>query len=269
MSVFLYLILDLNTFATATEELLDIQGSYWNVNELFNLQRLLKDLYKPHLQFTQPVVSLLRKYNETCVIAANVTSEQRQHPFIVIESVYDLGRKVVAQIVAKSIGGYYSYNPPKLFAGLSRQFEGLAMRAKFYALCKYAGANLVKHACQTDPVVMERYYHDQAVYSLAKVCVNAELPTIESRLYDWPADLLQPDLAFFLNYAETRRPSTNVRIERMVEIFRRMRNPRVIEIQASHSVQVMAYEIIREINSKLGKNYPLPRARFPTHGYRK
>lgn len=267
MNVIAHLVLDLITLVTAAGELPDVPGSYWNVNELFNLERLLKDLYNPQLQYNQPVVSLLRKYNETCAIAANVTSD-RQHPFIVIESVYDLGRKVVTQIVANSIGGYYSYNPPKLFAGLSRQFEGLDMRAKFYALCKYAGANLVKHACQTDPVVMERYYHDQAVYSLAKVYKNADLPTIESRIYDWPADLLQPDLAFFLNYAETKRPSTNVRIERMIEIFRRMRNPRVIEIQASHSVQVMANEIITEINMNLGKNYPLPRVRFPTPGHR-
>lgn len=214
------------------------------------------------------VKALMTRYNKTCSIAANVSSQQREHPFIVIESVYDLGKKVVAQIVANTIGGFYSYNPPKLFAGLSKQFEGLEMRAKYYALCKYAGANLVRHACQTNPVVMERYYHDQAVYSLAKVYADTDLPNVESKLYDWPVDLLQPDLTFFLNRMETRRPSKNARIERMIEIFRRMRNPCVTEIQASHSVQKMAADIVTQINNKLGKHYPLPISRFPTRGRR-
>lgn len=50
----------------------------------------------------------------------------------------------------------------------------------------------------------------------------------------------------------------------MIEIFRRVRNPSVIEIPASHSVHVMASAIVTEINEKLGKNYPMPRTQFPT-----
>uniref|UniRef100_A0A1B6KZU0 Uncharacterized protein n=2 Tax=Graphocephala atropunctata TaxID=36148 RepID=A0A1B6KZU0_9HEMI len=45
---------------------------------------------------------------------------------------------------------------------------------------------------------MERYWLDQAAFAIAKT-FDGNLPALSSGLYNWPSDLIKPDITFFIN----------------------------------------------------------------------
>ncbi|KAG8331724.1 UMP kinase activity protein [Homalodisca vitripennis] len=226
-----------------------------NVNELFNLEHLLDEFNGPRLCRVPGVTDMMTRYNETVKKSVNLSTNVPMKPFIAIESVYNAGRRTVTELVAHALGGVYSTNPPKIMQGFSTAFDGMFIRRKYYALSKYASSNLVRGARLFNPVVMEKYYYDQAVFIIAKTYIDTNLPPADDPIYDWPPDLLKPDLVFFLNYPDD--PTTNLFTQKMVTLFRTMRDPPVVEIDAGHSVHIMANDIIHNINSALGTEYPL------------
>uniref|UniRef100_A0A1B6DJD4 Uncharacterized protein n=1 Tax=Clastoptera arizonana TaxID=38151 RepID=A0A1B6DJD4_9HEMI len=225
-----------------------------NVHELFNIKKLLNEFNSPRLNKIPGVIELLARFNETCQRAANARKLGGQrNPFVVIESVYNAGRRTVTELVAHALGGAYCNNPPRIMQGLGTAFDGVLLRRKYYALSKYASANLVKEALPTQAVAMEKYYYDQACFTIAKNFMNKDdIPPKGDHIYSWPPDLLRPDMVFFLNFLKD--PTTDEFTHRMIEIYKRM-EPRIIEIDAADSVHGMANKIIREINRRTGDNY--------------
>ncbi|XP_054288470.1 UMP-CMP kinase 2, mitochondrial-like [Macrosteles quadrilineatus] len=226
-----------------------------NVKDLFSLKNLLNEFNSPRISRVPGVAEMIARYNETVSKAFNMSDSLPDHPFIVIESVYNAGRRTVTELVAHALGAVYSTNPPKIMQGFSTAFDGMFLRRKYYALAKYASSNLVKHARKFQPVVMEKYYYDQAIFVIAKTYVDTPLPEAGDEVYKWPSDLTKPDLIFFLNFPDD--PTTNLFTQKMVQLFRTMHDPAVIEVDAGHSVHIMANNIIHHINTKLEKEYPL------------
>uniref|UniRef100_A0A1B6CR25 Uncharacterized protein n=4 Tax=Clastoptera arizonana TaxID=38151 RepID=A0A1B6CR25_9HEMI len=79
---------------------------------------------------------------------------------------------------------------------LPRSFDG---RRAYYSLSKYAGSNVVPDVVSRTPFIVERYWLDQAMYSLAKTFTNGTLPPSNTEFYKYPADIVVPDLTFFIN----------------------------------------------------------------------
>lgn len=56
-------------------------------------------------------------------------------------------------------------------------------------------------SCLTKDVIFFRYYFDQACFTIAKNYINKDdIPPAGDRVYNWPPDLLRPDMIFFLNF---------------------------------------------------------------------
>lgn len=56
--------------------------------------------------------------------------------------------------------------------------------------------------CVFNSCVLFSYWLDQASFNIAKV-FNETLPPEGSPIYEWPYDLLKPDLVFYINSPQT------------------------------------------------------------------
>ncbi|KAG8262425.1 UMP kinase activity protein [Homalodisca vitripennis] len=82
-----------------------------------------------------------------------------------------------------------------------------------------------------------RYWHDQAAFAIAKEFQDIkDLPPPGDPVYRWPADLLKPDLVFFINSPDRESghwrvtPRPNVFKPKLVEVMRRMYGMPVLEL---------------------------------------
>lgn len=59
-----------------------------------------------------------------------------------------------------------------------------------------------------DELICCRFWHSTAAYALANDCVSVngvEIPSEGHPVYDWPTDLLKPDIVFLLSVSEEKR----------------------------------------------------------------
>lgn len=155
-------------------------------------------------------------------------------PFINIESIYASRRTYTCKLVANNILGKYLTSPPMYIKELRRYVKSDLQKKIYYALSKYSTALQVKTNLLTSPVVLERYWLDHATFIIAKAFSNENLPPEGSPIYNWPRDLLRPDIIFFIN-ATSATPGNNYTdfTRRLMKVYRRIRGPKIIELSPS------------------------------------
>nr|CAD7573067.1 unnamed protein product [Timema californicum] len=140
-----------------------------------------------------------------------------------------LSKKLSSKLNAKKMS-----TPPSCLLTLREKFDThpIALRRAYYALGNYIAAAEIEYLCHHTPVVVDRFWHSTAAYTIAsEVGESMVLPPEGDPIYNWPIDLLRPDMVVFLSVGEynrvarhTGRNTTNTPEERTLQDNSTFRN---------------------------------------------
>lgn len=130
-------------------------------------------------------------------------------PVIVIEGLDATGKTTVTQAVADALQAALLKSPPACISQWRQAFddEPAIIRRAFYSLGNYIVASEIAQASARSPVVVDRYWHSTAAYAIATEVSGAvqHLPPAHHPVYQWPKDLLRPDLVVLLTVSPEER----------------------------------------------------------------
>lgn len=134
-------------------------------------------------------------------------------------------------------------NPPKSLMNLKFSFDNGPLKRAFHGLSMYASGFIARRIVSHYPVIINGYWFDQVSFSVARTFRNYSLPPEGSKVYEWPKDLVPPDIIFFIvneNNVFEKYPLGGTRspddiMVRMLEVCRRMRGVPVVELNTSVS----------------------------------
>lgn len=231
-----------NTNATKTtkeeeNEFVRPDGSHFGV--FYSLQAVFDSFNVPDYRAMACVRKLVTTFESHCRPQWPFTpvSNKRRFPFILIESTHKNNRRYLAKKLAKSLGARFVATMPRCFMKHRDSFkDDIAMKRMFYSLSMYVTAFNIRHIINDYPVVLSGYWMDQAAFNIAKE-FQSGLPPATSKLYEFPKDLLAPDIAFFLNVPpkviEDIGTEGILFNSRIAEVFRRLRDPGLIELNST------------------------------------
>ncbi|KFR16546.1 hypothetical protein N306_06074, partial [Opisthocomus hoazin] len=108
------------------------------------------------------------------------------------------GKTTVTQAVKDTLNGVLLRSPPACISQWRAIFddEPAPIKRAFYAAGNYILASEIAKASTQAPVIVDRYWHSTAAYTIAtEVSGKVQgLPPVHDEVYQWPEDLLKPDL---------------------------------------------------------------------------
>lgn len=169
----------------------------------------------------------------------------KRSTFIVIEGQQRTKRFGLAKRLARVLKGHLVYNPPKGYAPFRNALHESQMVTAFYSLCLYITAQTAKRHVVKHPAVVAGYYIGQKAFSIAKNNFP-RLPSLYSGEWDWPGDLLVPDLVFNLMTPidDDTDLETKVFVNYTQAIINAWPSPRVIPVYNVSSYEDMIDEIL-------------------------
>uniref|UniRef100_A0A1B6KY03 Uncharacterized protein n=1 Tax=Graphocephala atropunctata TaxID=36148 RepID=A0A1B6KY03_9HEMI len=180
---------------------------------------------------------------------------KKRFPFIAIEGNHRDSRIIIGKELANYLQATYLGNPPRSMVPLRKLFdrEKGMIRKAYFSLCMYVGAHHVRETWMREPVVTTGYWLDQAAFSIAQRFTLETLPPPGSPVYQWPDDLVRPDVAFFLNIPQLKwgnRP-VNMFRPKLAEVYSRIKGVKIIEINQTGTYR----KIFAIIRSRLHKMF--------------
>ncbi|XP_029451677.1 UMP-CMP kinase 2, mitochondrial [Rhinatrema bivittatum] len=186
-------------------------------------------------------------------------------PVIVVEGLDATGKTTLTQSLKDSLRAILLKSPPACISQWRKIFddEPALIRRAFYALGNYIVASEIAMESTKSPVIVDRYWHSTAAYALATEVSGGlhNLPGHHHEVYQWPEDLLKPDLVVLLTLSPeerahrlqgrgTEKTKEEVELEsnilfrkKVEELYKRMENPGCIAVDASPSRE----EVIRNV----------------------
>ncbi|XP_037384457.1 LOW QUALITY PROTEIN: UMP-CMP kinase 2, mitochondrial [Talpa occidentalis] len=135
--------------------------------------------------------------------------QKGKFPVIVIEGLDATGKTTVTQAVAESLQAVLLRSPPACIGHWRQIFdeEPTIIRRAFYSLGNYIVATEIARASAASPVIVDRYWHSTATYAIATEVTGGvqHLPPAHHPIYQWPRDLLEPDLVLLLTVSPEER----------------------------------------------------------------
>ncbi|TRZ16152.1 hypothetical protein HGM15179_010967 [Zosterops borbonicus] len=123
-------------------------------------------------------------------------------PVIVFEGLDATGKTTVTQAVKDTLNGVLLRSPPPCISQWRTVFddEPTPIKRAFYAAGNYILASEIAKASTQAPVIIDRYWHSTAAYTIATETSGKvqDLPPAQDEVYQWPEDLLKPDLVLLL-----------------------------------------------------------------------
>ncbi|XP_059585803.1 UMP-CMP kinase 2, mitochondrial [Alligator mississippiensis] len=193
-------------------------------------------------------------------------------PVIVIEGLDATGKTTVTQSVKESLNAVLLRSPPACISEWRKTFDDKPnhIRRAFYALGNYLVALEIAKASIKSPVIVDRYWHSTAAYSIATEISGKKqnLPPEHHEVYQWPEDLLKPDLVFLLTVSpeerirrlqgrglektkeETELEANSLFCQKVEESYKRMENPECQEVDASPSREEVLKTILQLIKKR-------------------
>uniref|UniRef100_A0A8C3RK65 UMP-CMP kinase 2, mitochondrial n=1 Tax=Chelydra serpentina TaxID=8475 RepID=A0A8C3RK65_CHESE len=201
-------------------------------------------------------------------------SKKGDFPVIVIEGLDATGKTTVTQSVKDSLNALLLRSPPACVSPWRKTFddEPTLIRRAFYALGNYIVASEIAKASTESPVVVDRYWHSTAAYAIATEISGKvqNLPPTHHEVYQWPEDLLKPDLVLLLTVSpeerirrlqgrglekteeETELEANSLFRQKVEESYKRMENPGCQEVDASPSREEVLMTVLHLIKKHCG-----------------
>ncbi|XP_073905197.1 UMP-CMP kinase 2, mitochondrial [Castor canadensis] len=128
--------------------------------------------------------------------------QKGKFPVIAIEGLDATGKTTVTQSVSESLKAVLLQSPPSHISQWRKIFddEPSIIRRAFYSLGNYLVASEIAKESARCPVIVDRYWHSTASYAIATEVSGGlqHLPPVHHPVYQWPGDLLKPDLVLLL-----------------------------------------------------------------------
>ncbi|XP_065535260.1 UMP-CMP kinase 2, mitochondrial [Lathamus discolor] len=190
-------------------------------------------------------------------------------PVVVFEGLDATGKTSVTQSVKDTLNGFLLRSPPACIIQWRAIFddEPAPIKRAFYAAGNYILASEIAKASTQAPVIVDRYWHSTAAYTIATE-INGkvqDLPPAHDEVYQWPGDLLKPDLVLLLTVdpeervrrlqrrglektkEEAELEANTLFRQRVEESYRRMVNPSCQEVDASPSKEEVLNTVLQLI----------------------
>uniref|UniRef100_A0A8C8AN96 UMP-CMP kinase 2, mitochondrial n=1 Tax=Otus sunia TaxID=257818 RepID=A0A8C8AN96_9STRI len=190
-------------------------------------------------------------------------------PVVVFEGLDATGKTTVTQSVKDTLNGILLSSPPACISQWRTIFddEPAPIKRAFYAAGNYILASEIAKASTQAPVIIDRYWHSTAAYTIATE-INGkvqDLPPANDKVYQWPEDLLKPDLVLLLTVdpeervqrlhrrglektkEEAELEANSLFRQRVEESYRRMVNPACQEVDASPSKEEVLKTVLQLI----------------------
>ncbi|KAM6123242.1 UMP-CMP kinase 2, mitochondrial [Pterocles gutturalis] len=192
-------------------------------------------------------------------------------PVVVFEGLDATGKTTVTQSVKDALNGVLLRSPPACISQWRTVFddEPAPIKRAFYAAGNYILASEIAKASTQAPVIIDRYWHSTAAYTIATE-INGkvqDLPPAHDEVYQWPKDLLKPDLVLLLTVdaeervrrlqrrglektkEEAELEANSLFRQRVEESYRRMVNPACREVDASPSREEVLKTVLQLIKT--------------------
>ncbi|XP_043926469.1 UMP-CMP kinase 2, mitochondrial isoform X2 [Protopterus annectens] len=195
-------------------------------------------------------------------------------PVIVIEGLDATGKSTLCHALKDRLNAFLLKSPPSCLSQWRKTFdeEPTLIKRAFYALGNYiAACEIATLSCKA-PVIIDRFWHSTAAYAIAtEVGGKIEnLPPHHHTLFQWPSDLLKPDIVLLL----TVRPEVRIKRlqerglgktkeeneleansyfrQKVEEAYRRMENPSCIVVDSAPSKEDVLQHILSLIRLYCG-----------------
>ncbi|XP_012618804.2 UMP-CMP kinase 2, mitochondrial [Microcebus murinus] len=198
--------------------------------------------------------------------------QRGKFPVIAIEGLDATGKTTVTQSISDLLNAVLLKSPPSCIGQWRKIFddEPTIIRRAFYSLGNYIVASEIAKESTKSPVIIDRYWHSTATYAIATEVSGGvpHLPPAGHPVYQWPGDLLRPDLVLLLTVGPEERArrlrgrgvektreeaelEANSVFRQKVEVsYRRMENPGCHVVDASPSRE----EVLRKVLSLIQNN---------------
>ncbi|KAM9017813.1 UMP-CMP kinase 2, mitochondrial [Ara ararauna] len=190
-------------------------------------------------------------------------------PVVVFEGLDATGKTTVTQSVKDTLNGFLLRSPPACISQWRTIFddEPTPIKRAYYAAGNYVLASEIAKASTQAPVIVDRYWHSTAAYTIATEIKGKvqDLPPAHDEVYQWPGDLLKPDLVLLLTVDPEERvrrlqhrglektkeeadlEANTLFRQRVEESYRRMVNPACQEVDASPSKEEVLKTVLELI----------------------
>ncbi|XP_054288409.1 uncharacterized protein LOC129004054 [Macrosteles quadrilineatus] len=188
----------------------------------------------------------------------------QRHPFVLIEGTLTTARRRLLRGVMKHTTFVYVRNfrqHPFKYRDKFSSYSLLKLKRAYVTLQFYLTGRDVERILQERPVIMTGFWMRQMAEFLARRYKTIKsLPPSGDKVYQWPSDLVRPDLVFFLHSPRTGthiKEDTVARLERIIEIYHRM-NPQVIDVDQSYNnaTEKQYSQLRKTMIDKLTPTYP-------------
>ncbi|NXX20556.1 CMPK2 kinase, partial [Podargus strigoides] len=196
-------------------------------------------------------------------------------PVVVFEGLDATGKTTVTQAVKDTLNAVLLTSPPACISQWRTVFddEPAPIKRTFYAAGNYILASEIAKASTQAPVIIDRYWHSTAAYAIATQITGKvqDLPSAHDQVYQWPEDLLKPDIVLLLTVdpeervrrlqlrglektkEEAELEANTLFRQRVEESYRRMENPACQEVDANPSKE----EVLRTVLQLIKKHCAL------------
>lgn len=229
-------------------------GSRKNVNLYYSFKSLIHSIYTEKYMEQYSTHVLFYRYERECIKSKVPEAENKtRKPFIEVESNNDIVRNILIQMLASRANATVLEDPAECLEEFENYYHARhPLYSAYSTLSMYANAHQATVKWYDSPVVVTGYWAQKAALFINKAFENQKLPVYNSPVYDYPSDLLLPDIAFSVHYGNLPNVSETY-VRRTQEIITKINGPVMFQLKPTLTHDEMVKAMIRETIKGLTK----------------